>query len=72
MIVDPSHGTGHAHLVPPMCRAAVAVGADGLIVEVHPDPEHAMSDGAQSLTPKVLTELMDTLKRIAPAVGREM
>jgi 3-deoxy-7-phosphoheptulonate synthase len=72
VLVDPSHGTGHAHLVPPMCRAAVAVGADGLIMEVHHDPEHAMSDGAQSITPDSLEELMPQLKRIAEAIGREM
>ena len=72
VLVDPSHGTGHAHLVPAMCRAAVAAGVDGLLLEVHHDPEHALSDGAQSLTPAVLGELMSTLKRIASAVGREM
>ena len=71
VVVDPSHGTGHAHLVPPMCRAAVAVGADGLIVECHHDPEHAASDGAQSITPAVLHETMDQCKRIAEAIGRE-
>jgi len=72
VLVDPSHGTGHAHMVPAMCRASVAAGADGLIVEVHDDPEHAMSDGAQSITPKVLQEEMPVLKRIAEAVGRGM
>jgi len=72
VVVDPSHGTGHAHLVPAMCRAAVAAGADGLLLEVHPDPEHAMSDGAQSLTPAVLTQLMPQLKRIAQAIGRDI
>ena len=72
VLVDPSHGTGHANLVPAMCRAAIAAGADGLLLEVHPDPEHALSDGAQSLTPAALTEMMSTLKRIANAVGREM
>ena len=72
VVVDPSHGTGHAHLVPAMCRAAVAAGADGLIIEMHPDPEHAMSDGGQSLTPKSLTDMMPVLRRIAEAVGREM
>ncbi|MFP4215800.1 MAG: 3-deoxy-7-phosphoheptulonate synthase [Phycisphaerae bacterium] len=71
VVVDPSHGTGHSHLVPAMCRAAVAAGADGLIVEVHPDPEHAMSDGAQSLTPAAMADLMPVLDRIAQAVGRE-
>jgi len=72
VVVDPSHSTGHAHMVPAMCRAAVAAGADGLIVEVHDDPEHAMSDGAQSITPNVLVEEMRVLKRIAEAVGRSM
>jgi 3-deoxy-7-phosphoheptulonate synthase len=72
VMVDPSHGTGHAHLVPAMCRASIAAGADGLLIECHLDPEHAVSDGAQSITPKVLTELMDSLKRIAEAIGREM
>jgi 3-deoxy-7-phosphoheptulonate synthase len=72
VLVDPSHGTGHAHLVPAMCRAAIAAGADGLLVEVHTDPEHALSDGAQSITPAALAELAPVLKRIAAAVGREM
>ena len=72
VIVDPSHGTGHAHLVPAMCRAAVAAGADGLLIECHHDPEHALSDGAQSMTPAVLSEVMGQLKRIAQAVGRDM
>jgi len=72
VVVDPSHGTGHAHLVPAMCRAAVAAGADGLIVEAHLDPEHATSDGAQSITPATLAQLMPSLKRIAEAIGKEM
>jgi 3-deoxy-7-phosphoheptulonate synthase len=72
VVVDPSHGTGHAHLVPAMCRAAVAAGADGLLVECHIDPEHALSDGAQSITPGALAELMATLKRIAEAIGRTL
>jgi 3-deoxy-7-phosphoheptulonate synthase len=55
-----------------MCRAAVAAGADSLIVECHNDPEHAMSDGAQSITPKVLSDLMTQLRRIAEAIGREL
>ncbi|HEX7008905.1 MAG TPA: 3-deoxy-7-phosphoheptulonate synthase [Phycisphaeraceae bacterium] len=70
VIVDPSQGTGHARLVPDLCRAAVAAGADGLIIEVHPDPEHALTDGGQSITPAVLTELMTSLNRIAEAVDR--
>ena len=72
VIVDPSHGTGHAGLVPAMCRAAVAAGADGLIVECHSDPAGAMSDGAQSLTPEMLEAEMPVLERIAAAVGREL
>ena len=67
---DPSHGTGRRDRVLPMARAAVAAGADGLLVEVHPDPDRALSDGAQSLRPEQFTELMDQLRIIAPAVGR--
>ena len=70
MIADPSHGTGRRDHVLPMARAAVAAGADGLIVEVHHDPDHALSDGAQSLKPEQFSELMDQLKIIATAVGR--
>ncbi|MGF1633767.1 MAG: 3-deoxy-7-phosphoheptulonate synthase [Phycisphaerae bacterium] len=72
VIVDPSHGTGKSYLVEPMCRAAVACGADGIIVEVHPDPEHAWTDGAQSLTPEQFAEMMTAIKRIATAVDREV
>lgn len=72
VVIDPSQGTGHARLVPDMCRAAVAAGADGLIIEVHPDPEHAMTDGAQSITPRVLGELIASLRRVAGAVDREV
>ena len=72
VLVDPSHGTGHAHLVPAMCRAAIAAGADGLLLEAHPDPEHAMSDGAQSLDPRGLNELMGSLRKVARAVGRDL
>ncbi len=72
VIVDPSHATGHARLVPSMSRAAVAAGADGLLLECHHDPEHAMSDGAQSVTPDVLVNLMRSLKDIAKAVGRDI
>ncbi|HLK65091.1 MAG TPA: 3-deoxy-7-phosphoheptulonate synthase [Bryobacteraceae bacterium] len=70
MIGDPSHGTGRRDKVVPMARAAVAAGADGLLVEVHPDPDHALSDGAQSLHPEQFEELMRQLRIIAPAVGR--
>jgi 3-deoxy-7-phosphoheptulonate synthase len=72
IIVDPSQGTGHAHLVPDMCRAAVACGADGLIIECHNDPEHALTDGAQSITPQALKSLMVSLRKIAAAVDREI
>ena len=70
IIADPSHGTGRRDKVAPMARAAVAAGADGLLVEVHHDPDHALSDGAQSLHPAQFTELMAQLRMIAPAVGR--
>ncbi|MCG3177739.1 MAG: Phospho-2-dehydro-3-deoxyheptonate aldolase [Phycisphaerae bacterium] len=70
VVVDPSHGTGHAYLVPAMCRAAVAAGADGLIIEVHDDPEHAVSDGAQSITPEAFAEVMGECAKIAQAIGR--
>ncbi len=72
IIIDPSQGTGHAHLVPDMCKAAVACGADGLIIEAHDDPEHALTDDAQSITPKTLKETMATLRKIAEAVDREI
>jgi 3-deoxy-7-phosphoheptulonate synthase len=72
VVVDPSHGTGHASLVTRMAAAAVAVGADGLIVEVHPDPESALSDGYQSLDIAEFTELMTICRRVAEAVGRQI
>jgi 3-deoxy-7-phosphoheptulonate synthase len=72
IVADPSHGTGRRDKVAPMARAAVAAGADGLLVEVHPDPDHALSDGAQSLRPEQFDELMKQLRIIAPAVGRSM
>ena len=72
IIGDPSHGTGRRDQVPPMARAAVAAGADGLIMEVHHDPDHAMSDGAQSMYPAQYEDLMRQLRIIAPAVGRSM
>jgi len=71
MLADPSHGTGRRDKVSPMARAAVAAGADGLLIEVHPDPDHALSDGAQSLRPDQFDELMQQLRIIAQAVGRE-
>ncbi len=70
IVADPSHGTGRRDKVPPMARAAVAAGADGLLVEVHHDPERALSDGAQSLYPDQFEQLMKELRMIAPAVGR--
>jgi 3-deoxy-7-phosphoheptulonate synthase len=72
VIVDPSHGTGRRDKVAPMARAAVAAGADGLIIEVHCDPDHAMSDGAQSLFPAQFDRLMAELRVIAPAIGRSI
>src|SRR5690242_9256448 len=70
IVVDPSHGTGRRDKVPPMARAAVAAGADGLLIEVHSDPEKALSDGAQSLYFEQFEQLMKELRLIAPAVGR--
>ncbi len=72
VIVDPSQGTGRRELVPPMSKGAVAVGADGLIIEVHPDPDHAIKDGAQSITIEAFEQLMDELKSVAHAVGRTL
>ena len=72
VVADPSHGTGRRDKVVPMARAAVAAGVDGLLVEVHPDPDHALSDGAQSLKPEQFAQLMEQLQLIAPAVGRTM
>jgi 3-deoxy-7-phosphoheptulonate synthase len=70
VFVDPSHGTGRRDKVAPMARAAVAAGADGLLIEVHCDPDHALSDGAQSLFPGQFDRLMAELRIIAPAIGR--
>ncbi len=72
IVVDPSHGTGRRDKVAPMARAAVAAGADGLIIEVHCDPDHAMSDGAQSMFPAQFDRLMAELRVIAPAIGRSI
>jgi len=72
IIADPSHGTGRRDKIAPMARAAVAAGADGLMIEVHPDPERALSDGAQSMFPDQFTDLMRQLRQLAPAVGREL
>jgi len=72
IVADPSHGTGRRDKVLPMARAAVAAGADGVIVEVHPHPDQALSDGSQSLTPGQFEELMIALRRVADAVDRQL
>ena len=72
IVADPSHGTGLRDKVAPMARAAVAAGADGLIIEVHPDPDRALSDGAQSVFPDQFQRLMAELRIIAPAIGRSI
>jgi len=71
-VVDPSHGTGDAQLVPPMALAAAAAGADGLIIEVHNDPPHALCDGKQSLTPESFDALAHALRAILPFGAKEM
>ncbi len=72
VIVDPSHATGMGWMVMPMARAAVAAGADGIMIEVHNDPEHALSDGNQSITPAEFNELMNSLRIISGAIGRRI
>ena len=72
IIVDPSHGTGKRNKVTPLSRAAVAVGADGLMIEVHPDPDHALSDGIQSLFPDQFDQLMNEVRQIAEVLGRSI
>jgi 3-deoxy-7-phosphoheptulonate synthase len=72
IVVDPSHAAGHYALVPAMAKAAVAAGADGLLIEVHPNPKEAMVDGLQSLTPSDFTRLMEELKAVAASVGRSI
>lgn len=72
IIVDPSHAAGHHDLVPAMAKAAIAAGADGLLIEVHPNPEEAMMDGLQSLTLSNFAKLMDELRQVARSVGREL
>ena len=72
IIADPSHGTGRRDKVAPMARAAVAAGANGVIVEVHHDPDHALSDGAQSIFPSQLQRLMEELRMIAWAIGKNI
>jgi len=72
VVVDPSHSAGRRDLVAPLARAGAAAGADGLIVEVHPDPGQALCDGGQSLYPHQLTGLVADLRALAPAVGRSL
>src|SRR5918911_1718609 len=72
IVADPSHGTGHRDMVTPMARAAIAAGADGLLVEVHPHPDRALSDGAQSLYPEQFDRLMKEVRLIAEAIGRRV
>ena len=72
VIVDPSHATGRGELVVPMALAAMAAGADGVIVEVHPDPENALCDGRQALLPADFADLIERLESLAPAVGRKL
>jgi 3-deoxy-7-phosphoheptulonate synthase len=70
VLADPSHATGRRDYVVPMARAAIAAGADGLLVEVHPDPDHAVSDGAQTLDPSLFSQMMREIKAVADAIGR--
>ena len=72
VMVDPTHGTGHAYMVESMSLAAVAAGADGLIIEVHPDPEKALTDAAQQIHPDQFARLMERLRRVAAAVDRTL
>jgi 3-deoxy-7-phosphoheptulonate synthase len=72
IIVDPSHGVGIREYIPALARAAVAVGADGLIIEVHPKPEEALSDGPQSLLPEQFAQMMGELRGIAASIGRTL
>jgi 3-deoxy-7-phosphoheptulonate synthase len=70
IIADPSHGTGRRNMIAPLARASIAAGADGIMVEMHPDPDHALSDGYQSLYPQQLDSLMRELSQLAPLMGR--
>jgi 3-deoxy-7-phosphoheptulonate synthase len=72
VIADPSHATGYRDQVPPMARAAVAAGADGLMIEIHHDPENAFSDGPQALLPETFLQLVKEMKTIANAIGRDI
>src|SRR5438270_13138431 len=69
ILVDPSHGTGRRDYVPPMALASLAAGADGLMIEIHPDPDRALSDGAQSLDFAGFTKLLESLRRLADTLG---
>jgi 3-deoxy-7-phosphoheptulonate synthase len=71
-VVDPSHGTGVASLIPAMAAASIAVGCDGLLVEVHPDPHAALSDGDQSITPATFAKIMEECRKVATALGRTL
>ncbi len=72
ILVDPSHGTGKREYVPPMALASLAAGADGLLLEVHPDPDHALSDGAQTLSFAGFDKLLESLRRLAEPLGRKL
>ncbi|MBC8645727.1 MAG: 3-deoxy-7-phosphoheptulonate synthase, partial [Thermoanaerobaculia bacterium] len=72
ILVDPSHGTGKRQKVLPLSRAAVAAGADGLLIEVHSRPEAALSDGPQALLPEMFSQLVEEIRRIAPVLGRSL
>jgi len=72
ILVDPSHGTGRREKVLPLSRASVAVGADGLLIEVHHKPDQALSDGYQSILPAQFEQLMNEIRQIAPVVGRQV
>jgi 3-deoxy-7-phosphoheptulonate synthase len=72
VIVDPSHAVGKRHLVAPMARAAIAAGADAVMIDVHPDPENAYCDGPQALTPDQMLDLGQELERLAATLGRSM
>ena len=72
VIGDPSHGTGHWYLIEPMAMAAIAASADGLIIEVHPNPDHALSDGAQSLTFQSFERMMERVAAVGQAIGRPL
>ena len=72
IIVDPSHASGKRWMVPALAKAAIACGADGIMVEVHPRPEEAWCDGEESITPETFGQLVDDLRQLAPLVGREI